>query len=385
MKIALSAYSCDNRTGIGRVVKNLGEHFVAAGHTVDIIASHIDDVATGVVRKPLRSIPGPNSLDYLYCSLQARSAIRKGNYDISNSFGLGRGATVVTAQSCHRSGVEIERQFRRGRVGTSGWGIFDAVALAEEKTLMTAGTTRLIIAVAGLVRDQLQQCYKISPNKIRVIPNGVDLPGVDQAIRAVRRRTARARFRWRDNDFGLLFVANEFDRKGLQTIIRALPLLRDTNIRLAVVGSDDRVPFQRMAAQLDVSDCVEFAGSIRGAESLYAGADAFVLPTWYEPFGMVIIEAMAEGVPVITAAGAGAVEGMQHERHGLFLQDVRSADELASSVRRIRDDSRLRTLLASGGRDAARRFAWPVVAEETLSAYKAMARADGIQNAQNEP
>jgi UDP-glucose:(heptosyl)LPS alpha-1,3-glucosyltransferase len=235
---------------------------------------------------------------------------------------------------------------------------------------VTAGSTRLIIAVSQLVKEQLQDCYHVLPDKIRVIPNGVKMPGENEGARADRRRAARARFGWRENDFGLLFVANEFDRKGLETIIEALALLHDPEIRLAVVGGDDPAPYRLMAARRGVADRIEFAGTIRGAESLYAGADAFILPTWYEPFGMVIIEAMAEGVPVITSSRAGAVEGMTHERHGLFLQDVRSVDELASAIGRIRDDSPLRSLLASSGKDAARRFAWPVVAEETLAVYR---------------
>jgi glycosyltransferase involved in cell wall biosynthesis len=375
MRIALTAHSCDNQTGIGRVVKNLGEHFAAAGHSVDVIASHFDSVGSAIVRRQLHSISRPHSLDFLLCSLQARAALRRGSYDISNSFFVGRGAMVVTAQSCHKSGVEIQRIFRTGRTGPGGWGFFDAAALAEEKALMTAGTTRLIIAVAELVKEQLQQWYSVPPEKIKVIPNGVDFPDDDESARADRRRAARTRFRWEEDDFGILFVANEFDRKGLQTIIEALPILRDPRVRLAVVGSDDGGPFQRIAGQLGVAERIAFEGPIRGAESLYAGADAFVLPTWYEPFGMVIAEAMAEGVPVITSSRAGAVEGMMHERQGLFLQDVRSAEELASAIGRLRDDSRLRDLVGSGGKAAARRFAWPVVAEETLAAYKTVSRS----------
>jgi UDP-glucose:(heptosyl)LPS alpha-1,3-glucosyltransferase len=370
MNIALTALSCDDETGIGRVVKNLAEHFAAAGHSVDVIASRFGSVGNGVVCRCLRTVPGPHTANFLLCSLQARVALRRGKYDVSNSFGVGRGASIVTAQSCHRSGVEIQRKFRSGRIGSAGWGIFDAAALAEERALVTAGSTRLIIAVSQLVKEQLQDCYDVPPDKIRVIPNGVEMPGENQGARGGRRRAARARFGWRENDFGLLFVANEFDRKGLETIIGALALLHDPEIRLAVVGGDDPAPYRLLAARGGVADRIEFAGTIRGAESLYAGADAFVLPTWYEPFGMVIVEAMAEGVPVITSTRAGAVEGMTHGRHGLFLQDVRSADELASAIGRIRDDSSLRSLLASSGKDAARRFAWPVVAEETLAVYK---------------
>jgi len=377
MRIALTTPTCDNQTGIGRVVKNLGEHFAAAGHSVDIIASRFDSVGNGVVCRRLHDIPWPHTLNFLLCSLQAGAALRRGRYDISNSFGVGRGAMIVTAQSCHRSGVEIERHVRQERLGSTGWGIFDAAALAEERTLMTAGTTRLIIAVSQLVKEQLRECYGISPEKIRVIPNGVELSDGNELARAERRRAARARFHWRENDFGLLFVANEYDRKGLQTIIGALSLLRDPDIRLAVVGDDNPAPFRRMAARLSVADRIEFAGSIRGAELLYAGADAFVLPTWYEPFGMVIIEAMAEGVPVITSESAGAVEGMTHERHGFFLKNVRSADELASAIKRIREGPLLRSTLGLNGRNAARRFAWPVVTEETLTAYATVARTSG--------
>ncbi len=374
MKIALTAYSCDNQTGIGKVVKNLGEHLAAAGHSVHVIASQFDGVGKGVVCRRLSTPLWPHSLAHILCSKQAGAYLRRGRYDISNSFGVGRGATIVTAQSCHRSGVDVEREFRKSRIGRRGWGIFDAAALAEEKSQVTAATTRLIIAVSELVKNQLQESYEIGPDRIKVIPNGVVLPEGDDSSRAERRRTARARFGWREGDFGLLFVANEFDRKGLRTIIEAMALLRDPEIRLAVVGSDDRAPFLRMGMRLGVAEQINFTGSIRGTESLYAGADCFVLPTWYEAFGIVIPEAMAEGVPVITSAAAGAVEGMTHGRDGLFLRDVRSAEELAAAIVRVRDDPALRELLSSRGKASALRFAWPVVMEETLEAYKTVAR-----------
>ncbi len=367
MNIALAALSCDRVTGIGRIVRSLAIEYVKAGHSATVITQAFDSVPAGI--RPVRMWRPPISgaARRLLFSLQTRSIFSRARFDITNSFGVGRGAQVVTAQSCHRAGMEAKANFGRGRLQRNGLGLFDAVSLHDERVLMTAPSPSCVIAVSRLVRDELIRYYGISESIIKVIPDGIySIPGrsSEDDRKAIRSMAGAG-----ERDFLLLFIGNEFDRKGLQTVIEAMALLMDRRVRLLVAGDDDGTPYEREAGRLGVREQIHFLGKIDGVERLYEAADAFVLPTYYEPFGMVIIEAMAAGIPVITSADAGAVEDLEHATHGLFVQDPLSAEELAVQVRRLKDDGELCRRLGAAGREASKRFSWERVARETLDVY----------------
>jgi UDP-glucose:(heptosyl)LPS alpha-1,3-glucosyltransferase len=248
-------------------------------------------------------------------------------------------------------------------------GIFDRVALADEETLMSADETRLVIAVSGQVKEQLIGWYGLSPGKIEVVPNGISPERFEHPAGAVRDEYRR-RAECSPRDFVLLFIGNEFDRKGLETVIEATAILDDPALKVVIIGDDDPDPYRRRAAALGVGSRLRFLGRVAGPETWYSAADAFVFPTRFEPFGMVIVEAMAAGLPVITSASAGAVEEFTDGREGVYLRDPYSAEELASAVRRLRDDDEFRLALAAEGPRAARRFSWPEVASHTMDIYR---------------
>jgi UDP-glucose:(heptosyl)LPS alpha-1,3-glucosyltransferase len=171
------------------------------------------------------------------------------------------------------------------------------------------------------------------------------------------------------NDFVLFFAGNEFGRKGLQTVVESLGQWNDSSVKLVVAGDDDPEPYRRAGAKFGVENQLRFLGKISGPEKFFLAADVFVLPTYYEPFGMVIIEAMAAGIPVITSAAAGAVEDLLDGVHGLYLDNPLSADELVEALRRIRGDCALAGELAANGLKESLRFSWDTIAEQTLAVY----------------
>jgi len=365
MNIALSALSSDNRTGIGRIVRSLSREFVAAGHSVTLVVQHAESVPEGVRVLLQWQPPLSNAAAKLMFNFQTKLLFARTGFGVVNGFGVGRGAHIVTAQSCHRAGVEARDRYSRGRLGRGGIGVFDRVSLHDERTLMGSGVH--VIAVSELVRRELIRFYDVPAGNIHVIPNGVEGHPVPESAE-VRDRARKEAGAGR-GDFVLLFIGNEFDRKGLQTVIEATALLCNGRIRVLVVGDDESSPYEARAGTLGVRSQISFAGSTASPERFYAAADAFVLPTYYEPFGMVIIEALAAGVPVITSARAGAVEGLRHGSHGLFLDDPLSPDELAASIRSLMEDRDLSLRLSQAGRTAAVRFSWRQIARETLAVY----------------
>jgi UDP-glucose:(heptosyl)LPS alpha-1,3-glucosyltransferase len=162
------------------------------------------------------------------------------------------------------------------------------------------------------------------------------------------------------DDVVLLFVANELHRKGFATLVDALGSWRDPRVQLHVVGRVEPGGYAGRIADLGLTDRIHWHGAQGDVAPWFAGADLFVLPTQYEPFGNVIVEALAMGVPVVTTAIAGAAAAIADGRNGLLQRRPTDADELASLLRRATAPTTLATLTehASDGLD---RYEWDVV------------------------
>lgn len=366
MRIALVAQSCDNRSGIGRVVLNLARVFHAKGNHVHVISQNAEDLNSGIRTHSVASFPLSNALDKLAFRLDATSLLSRFGVGIINAFGVGRGASIVTAGSCHIAGMEIRKTHRNELMWRTNFGFYDRLSLQEEKAMFTASGTKRIIAVSDLVKDQIHSYYDIAPEKIAVIPNGVD---EQWFVAPTMRESCRKKLGIQQGDFILLFAGNEFDRKGLEIVIRSLQNVGKP-ARLIVVGGDNQKRYVDLASRLHVAERVTFVGVVPDPLEYFAAADVFAMPSLYEPFGMVIIEAMAAGIPVITSKACGAVEGMQHGVHGLYLNDPLSSEELIVSIRQLMDDRALARRMGETGSRKARDFVWSRIAERTLHEYR---------------
>lgn len=210
---------------------------------------------------------------------------------------------------------------------------------------------RLVVAVSNRVRDELMAEYHVPPGRIRVIPNGIALD------RFVRNSPAGARIR---EEFGipaaarlLLFVGHEFGRKGLAQAAGALALLPEDTWLLAV-GPDDGAPYRRYAGAAQAR--MVFTGARTDLPALYSAADAFVLPTAYETFSLVCMEAMACGVSVFATAVGGIEDYLQDGVNGHVIP--REAIGLADILRpALANPARLQAMGAAA-QTAAAGYGW---------------------------
>jgi UDP-glucose:(heptosyl)LPS alpha-1,3-glucosyltransferase len=129
-------------------------------------------------------------------------------------------------------------------------------------------------------------------------------------------------------------VANEWHRKGLGVLIDALGLLADPKPVLILVGRRAPTQYAARIAAAGLEDHVRYLGAMEDVAGAYATGDLFVLPTQYEPFGTVIVEALACGLPVVTTALAGAAVTVHPGVNGLLQQDPDDATELAALLAR---------------------------------------------------
>ncbi len=198
-----------------------------------------------------------------------------------------------------------------------------------EKSIFDARNTRVVITNSKMVKRQVIEEYGFPAERIHVVYNGVDLdkfsPGT--SIRTKSRE---------DDELNLLFVAMDFKRKGLDFLLESLAKLRKTKtkFKLLVAGKDKRGRYAKKARALGLEQAVRFLGEIRNVEDYYRAADLFVLPTRYDPFANVCLEAMACGTPVVTTINNGAAELIEDGTNGYVIRHVdRVAEELAEIIR----------------------------------------------------
>jgi UDP-glucose:(heptosyl)LPS alpha-1,3-glucosyltransferase len=203
------------------------------------------------------------------------------------------------------------------------------VNLRLERRILGSGAR--LIANSRLCREQAISLHGVAEGRIEVVRNGVDPAVFGPHVRA-RREAARARLGAREGERVVLFVSNNFERKGLAALLAAMASGRGALGRalLVVAGGDDARPFRRRALALGLDERrIAWTGATPhdAMPDLYAAADALALPTMYDPFSNVCLEAMACGVPVVTTRANGASELIAPGESGLVLE--RHGDALA--------------------------------------------------------
>jgi UDP-glucose:(heptosyl)LPS alpha-1,3-glucosyltransferase len=373
MHIAMLSRGYGKTAGIWRVTTDLAEAFLARGIRVTYfcadppVSSHPDlrFVAVPTPRQPY-------ALRVPLFARRASAAAARGRFDIVHGQATDcRGADIITAHSCHRYGMELMR--RTG--GAWEWikktinPVHPAIYALERYNFSTRGHRR-ILSVSGRVKQEIVETYGVAPERVRVVPNGVDLRTFDPARREERRERVRRRLGLGDAPV-ILFVGYEYVRKGLRFLLEAMPRMRHADARLLVIGKPPTHHARHHVARGHLEHRVRFTGPVAEVEDYYAAADVFALPTLYEAFGLVIAEAMASGLPVLTTRVAGAAEWMQDGRDSILIDMPPDPERIAAHLDALLDDEALRRRLGrEARRTAERHWAADAVAEQVLAVYR---------------
>jgi glycosyltransferase involved in cell wall biosynthesis len=160
------------------------------------------------------------------------------------------------------------------------------------------------------------------------------------------------------------------NRKNLDTVLHALVDVPD--LHLAVAGQTEGSLYPDIAAQLGLSQRVHFLGLQRGISELLRSVDVFVFPSRYEPFGLVVLEAMAAGLPVITATTTGAAEVVTPDS-GIVLSDSEDTQALAQALLRLTRDPVLRYHMGHAARTVAQQHSWTAMANSYINLFEEIA------------
>lgn len=193
---------------------------------------------------------------------------------------------------------------------------------------------------------------------VAVIPNGVGTLQFSPAVRLARRNGARAKRQFRQDEFVLLLVGNDWTNKGLPAILEALSALSDIPVRLLVVGDDAPAPFQEMAERLGIFDRCIWEASTADILDAYAAADLYVSPSREDAFALPPLEAMACGVPVITSVNNGGSQIITNGLDGFVLSDAGDPVTLAHFLRNLREQPELARLIGENAARTAQAYSW---------------------------
>jgi UDP-glucose:(heptosyl)LPS alpha-1,3-glucosyltransferase len=219
---------------------------------------------------------------------------------------------------------------------------------------------RAILCTSQREVDDLVRLYRIPRDILHVVPNGFDAALFSPARRAAQRSDMRQIIGATDDDIVVLMVANEWHRKGLGTLLEAMAAVGNPRLRLDLVGLRAPDDYRPLAQRLGLADRMHWHGPSADVGQFHAAADVFALPTTYEPFGLVIIESMASGLPVITSRLAGASSAITDGANGLLLDDPRDAAQLTKHLDRLLDPA-TRTAMGAAAAGSVGDYEWQQV------------------------
>ncbi len=239
-----------------------------------------------------------------------------------------------------------------------------------------AAQAAAILVDSEFTAAEVADILHIGPDKVRVI-----YPGLDPKFRRpAEDEIERALDCYRLNRPYVAYVGNMHPRKNLYTLIEAYALLHKQGLehKLAVIGGGglgalnnrEYLKLTQMVAQAGLEDSVVFTGYVpdKWLPALLSGADALVLPSLYEGFGLPPLEAMACGVPVLVSRRASLPEVVGEA--GRYLEDPLDAAEIAAALGNLLDDAAGREMMRESGYEQARLFDWSDTARRTLDIYR---------------
>jgi len=339
---------------------------LAQQHEVHVFTQHAGSALPGVtlhrVPLPLRR---PRWINQLYFATITWWRTRQG-FDIVHSHENTWHGQVQTAHV-----LPVKHNVFHGK---SGWSKAAAllkvlssprllVYLALERLRYRARRNSCVLATSVPLRAALLRAYPSLQGRIEVV-----MPGIDHApgrCDAAQQRAARRSLGLPEQGTGLLLVGNDFKKKGLPALLRALVDMPQADW-LAVVGHSRQLPqMQAMAAALGLAARVHFLGARSEMEPAYRAADLLVHPTLEDSYAMVVLEAMAFGLPVVLSGPAfcGIAAHLRQGVDACLVDEPDSELALRAAVSGVLGDAALRQSLSVHGHAFAQRAHWDAVAQ----------------------
>ncbi|MEA5513218.1 glycosyltransferase family 4 protein [Nodularia sp. UHCC 0506] len=371
MKICIVTHTVQKGDGQGRVNYEVAQEAIRRGYHLTLLASH---VALELQKNPqvnwipisIKGWPTEFIRNLIFSSkstkwLQKHRSeidIVKVNGAITNAPG-----SVNAVHFVHNSWMKFTSSKNQPKSQNFVYNLYQWLyttlnARWEKQAFRKA---QIVVAVSDKVAQDLLE-IGVPPESIEVILNGVNLqefsPGVSD----------RQKWQLPESVPLALFAGDiRLSRKNLDTVLQAL--VKVPELHLAVAGNTEGSPYLQLTKSLGLSQRVHFLGQRSDVPELMKAVDFLVFPSRYEPFGLVVIEAMASGLPVITATSTGAADLVTPES-GIVLSDSDDPEALTQAMQLLTSDRTLRQQMGKAARLVAEQHSWTNMAQTYLDLFE---------------
>lgn len=389
MRVAITHTRYTARGGVERYIWDLVKRLLDAGHEVHVFAHFWDKQVDP--RAHLHKVPNPwKQIRFMKVWSFDRwltRHVRRADFDVVHGFSKSSVHDIYTDGSgClldyqaysidEREGSDLSRKMRRAS-------LHQKQVLAIEERRFTRGNFGKIVAMSELAARQIRARYGLTDDEVLTIYNGIDIERFHPRVREEYGRNYRERIAASQECFVAMCVGNDYKRKGVPALIEAAKLIQDRGglpggrpLRVAVVGKERHkveAELTDVCRAYGLYDRVKFYGPQHLVERWHAMADLFVLPSRFDAFGNVVLEAMATGVPVLVSAKAGAAEVLRDGDNGFVLQDPDDAATIADRVMRLAGDEPERLRMGQAARATAEAYSWDQHFARMLALYEEVA------------
>jgi len=240
--------------------------------------------------------------------------------------------------------------------------------LEIEKTSFESPTLRKLITNSAMIKQDILNHYNVAEDKIAVLHNGVEWKNLQIPFDSWQtgKDKLTSQFRLSQDAFHFLFIGSGFDRKGLKPLLQALALLKDKEFYLSVLGNDKHMAdYIKLVKKLRMTKKVFFFGTRCDTTNFLQMADCLVLPSFYDPFANVTLEALAMGVYVITSKSNGAYEILS-DFNGIAIENPSEIEELSIHLKNAMEN-RKTTSLAQKLRDSVKSFDFSIQLDKFIT------------------
>jgi UDP-glucose:(heptosyl)LPS alpha-1,3-glucosyltransferase len=333
MRVAIVRRECSlKKAGAERYCVNLMRGLIRLGHDVTIVAERMDEELqseAAFLQIPTRR-PGFGNRHHRF-SQASQQVLQPHHFDVVH--GLSRVGGLDTYRltdplQSHWVSVFYRQRWTRWLQQRNPR---HTAIFALERELFGPQGPRRIITQSRLDAELLQQYFHVPSSRLTRVYNGVDLSAFKPMGSQVRSQV-REELQIEPDRPVLVFAGMDFRRKGLSSIFAAMAQLREWNPVLLVLGTGDIAGYQRLARQWRIGNQVRFLGRQSHLARFYSAGDLFVLPTIYEPFPNVNLEAMACGMPVVTTHTCGTADLLISGHNGYLISHAWAIDELSAAI-----------------------------------------------------
>ncbi|MEW6349035.1 MAG: glycosyltransferase family 4 protein [Thermodesulfobacteriota bacterium] len=397
MKIAMAIeHFSVHRGGAESYAVELARSLVSRGWEVHLFGHSWEQDPSQAIFHPIAELPGwiPPSIRILHFAYRHRTLVSGQTFDVV----LGFGNTLLMNVYQSHGGVHYLSNIRKmkavpypalrflKRLGLWVTPKYHARAWIESAPFRMPHTPT-VVAISDMVKNDMAEYFGLNPSQIRLVYNGISTSRFGKKRDPERRKAFRKNLGF-DDEVVFLFMAYDFRKKGVGYLIDAagklLPNVGPRRFGVVVVGGTPSRALQRQVRRLGLEGIVTFHSATKEPEAYYEACDVFVLPTFYDACSLVVFEAMAAGLPVITTVCNGAAGILHPGRDGMVIQDPTDTDEIARAIGYFLDHQVLASA-SSGARETASTFTIERNHEQMISIFEETAATMAPRPAEQRP